>query len=49
VARFTVEHGRGRYADAGGSGILTSAEDAADHDRLTLIERSLVANVPGRP
>jgi hypothetical protein len=49
VARFTVERGAGRYADARGTGILASAEDAADHDRLTLIGRRLVANVPGRP
>jgi hypothetical protein len=39
LVRFTVDHGTGKYAEATGRGILSSAEDAADHDRLTLIGR----------
>ena len=39
IARFTVKYGTGKYANAGGSGILSSSEDAADHDRVTLIGR----------
>jgi hypothetical protein len=39
LARFRVEHGTGAYAKAGGSGLATFAEDAADHDHMTLIGR----------
>ena len=39
VATFTVKHGTGAYAGARGHGIATFLEDAADHDRMTLIGR----------
>jgi hypothetical protein len=39
IARFTVKYGTGAYAKARGSGLATFAEDAADHDRMTLIGR----------
>jgi hypothetical protein len=39
VARFTVADGTGTYAHATGSGTFTSAEDAADHDRMTIVGR----------
>jgi hypothetical protein len=39
VARVTVEDGTGKYTGATGGGILSSAEDVTDHDRLTLIGR----------
>jgi hypothetical protein len=39
VARFTVADGTGKYADARGSGNFASAEDAADHDRMTVVGR----------
>jgi hypothetical protein len=37
LARFTVKHGTGQYAGARGSGLASFLEDAADHDRMTLI------------
>ena len=39
LARFSVKHGTGAYAGARGSGLASFAEDAADHDRMTLIGR----------
>jgi hypothetical protein len=39
AARFTIEHGTGKYANTTGGGILNSTEDATDHDGLTLIGR----------
>jgi hypothetical protein len=39
LARFTVKHGTGKYAKAHGGGLASFAEDAADHDRMTLIGR----------
>jgi hypothetical protein len=39
LAGFVVKHGTGRYAGMGGSGLATFSEDAADHDRMTLIGR----------
>jgi hypothetical protein len=39
VARFSVEYGTGKYANATGAGILSSAEDVSDQDRMTLIGR----------
>jgi hypothetical protein len=39
LAEFTVKYGTGAYAKARGRGIATFAEDAADHDRMTLIGR----------
>jgi hypothetical protein len=39
IARFTVKHGTGAYAKARGSGVATFLEDAADHERMTLIGR----------
>jgi hypothetical protein len=39
VARFTVARGHGKYAGARGGGLMTSSEDPADHERLTLIGR----------
>jgi hypothetical protein len=39
LARFTVKHGTGAYAKAHGSGLASFSEDAADHDRMTLIGR----------
>ena len=37
LARFTVKYGTGTFADARGSGRASFSEDAADHDRMTLI------------
>ena len=37
--RFKVTHGTGRYAKAHGRGLATFSEDAADHDRMTLVGR----------
>ncbi len=37
LARFTVKYGTGSYAGARGSGLAGFLEDAADHDRMTLI------------
>jgi hypothetical protein len=37
LARFTVKYGTGTYAHARGNGLATFAEDAADHDRMTLV------------
>ena len=37
LTRFTVKYGTGTYAGARGSGVASFAEDAADHDRMTLI------------
>jgi len=37
LARFAVKYGTGAYAKADGGGIATFAEDAADHDRMTLV------------
>ena len=39
VARFTVVRGHGKYAGARGGGLMTSVEDAADHEQMTLIGR----------
>jgi hypothetical protein len=39
VARFTVADGTGKYAHATGRGTYISAEDAADHDRMTIVGR----------
>ena len=39
LARFKVKHGTGSYAGARGAGLATFSEDAADHDRMTLIGR----------
>jgi hypothetical protein len=39
LARFTVKHGTGAYAGASGHGLATFLEDAADHDRMTLLGR----------
>src|SRR4051812_30067537 len=39
LARFTVKHGTGAYSRASGSGLATFSEDAADHDRMTLVGR----------
>jgi hypothetical protein len=39
LARFKVRYGTGRYAGAAGSGLAGFAEDATDHDRMTLIGR----------
>jgi hypothetical protein len=37
LARFSVKYGTGAYARARGSGLAVFAEDAADHDRMTLV------------
>jgi hypothetical protein len=37
LARFSVKYGTGSYRGARGSGTAAFAEDAADHDRMTLI------------
>jgi hypothetical protein len=39
LARFVVKHGTGAYARTSGSGLATFSEDAADHDRMTLVGR----------
>jgi hypothetical protein len=39
LARFRVTHGTGAYAGATGSGLVTFAEDAAKHHRMTLVGR----------
>jgi hypothetical protein len=39
LARFEVKYGTGAYAGARGHGLASFAEDAADHDRMTLIGR----------
>jgi hypothetical protein len=39
LARFTVKYGTGTYAGAHGGGLASFLEDAADHDRMTLIGR----------
>lgn len=39
LARFVVQYGTGAYAGARGHGLASFAEDAADHDRMTLIGR----------
>jgi hypothetical protein len=39
LARFTVDHGTGRYAGATGRGRVSLTEDAAHHHRITLIGR----------
>ena len=39
LARFKVKYGTGTYAGARGHGLASFAEDAADHDRMTLIGR----------
>jgi hypothetical protein len=39
LARFTVKHGTGIYSGARGSGLAGFSEDAADHDRMTLVGR----------
>jgi hypothetical protein len=39
VAGFVVKQGTGKYAGARGHGLATFSEDAADHDRMTLIGR----------
>lgn len=37
LTRFSVKYGTGTYAGARGGGVASFAEDAADHDRMTLI------------
>lgn len=37
LARFTVKHGTGAYANARGAGLATFSEDATDRDRMTLV------------
>jgi hypothetical protein len=37
LSRFTVKYGTGTYAGARGSGVVSSSEDAADRDRMTVI------------
>jgi hypothetical protein len=39
LAHFTVKYGTGSYGGARGSGLASFSEDAADHDRITLIGR----------
>jgi type 1 fimbria pilin len=39
LAQFRIKYGTGTYAKARGGGLLTSSEDAADRDRMTLIGR----------
>ena len=39
LARFTVKYGTGSYKGSTGSGLAVFSEDAADHDRMTLIGR----------
>ena len=39
LAQFTVSYGTGTYAGARGHGLATFSEDAADHDRMTLVGR----------
>jgi hypothetical protein len=39
LTEFSVKYGTGKYAGAHGSGIASFSEDAADHDRMTLIGR----------
>jgi hypothetical protein len=39
LAQFRVKYGTGIYANARGGGTFTSSEDAADHDRVTLVGR----------
>jgi hypothetical protein len=39
LARFRVHHGTGVYAGATGGGLATFAEDAEDHEQITLIGR----------
>ena len=37
LARFSVKHGSGAYANARGAGLATFSEDATDRDRMTLV------------
>jgi hypothetical protein len=39
LSHFVVVHGTGSYSKASGSGTAVNLEDAADHDRMTLIGR----------
>jgi hypothetical protein len=39
LAQFSVMHATGAYAGAHGGGLASFSEDAADHDRMTLIGR----------
>ena len=39
LAQWEVKYGTGVYDDARGRGLASFAEDAADHDRMTLIGR----------
>ena len=39
LAEFAVKKGTGKYAGYRGHGLATFVEDAADHDRMTLIGR----------
>jgi hypothetical protein len=39
LAHFTIKRGTGAYAGAQGAGLMSSAEDATDHERMTLIGR----------
>ena len=39
LAEFLVKKGTGKFAGYRGSGLATFAEDAADHDRMTLVGR----------
>ena len=39
LAHWEVRYGTGTYDDARGRGLASFAEDAADHDRMTLIGR----------
>ena len=37
VARFVVKYGSGKFAHTRGKGLATFSEDAADHERMTLV------------
>jgi hypothetical protein len=39
LARFAVKYGTGEFAGATGGGLASFSEDAADHDRMTLMGR----------
>jgi hypothetical protein len=39
LAHFAVKHGTGSYSGVHGFGLASFSEDAADHDRMTLVGR----------